>query len=160
MSVVAGLWLLDRPLFSGLTAKPPRSSHLFRRYGLDGSEYLAENCSVSIPHSEIMCATIAGAGTGLLWNLKIDGQISRVSTTDYAAPMISRFEGPGAVQANTDGGQVRPCLCCLHLHLHVLCRCDTGAVLSLSPPPPIMRLFRGSSSLASTLGTTSPTWRQ
>jgi hypothetical protein len=98
---------------------------MFRRYGLDGSEYLAENCSVSVPHFEIACKTTPGAGTGLLWNLKIDGQISRVSTTDYAAPVISRFEGPGAVQANTDGGQVSPCLCCLHLHLHVRYRCDT-----------------------------------
>ena len=108
----------DLPVVSCLIAKPPRSFHLVRRYGLDGSEYLAENCSVSVPHFEIACKTIPGAGTGLLWNLKIDGQISRVSTTDYAAPVISRFEGPGAVQANTDGGQVSPCLCCLHLHLH------------------------------------------
>ena len=92
---------------------------------MDGSEYLAENCSVSVPHAEITCDTIPGAGAALLWNLKIDGQISRVSTTDYAAPVVTRLEGPGAVQANTDGGQVSPCLCCLHLYLHVWYSCDT-----------------------------------
>jgi hypothetical protein len=61
---------------------------------------------VTTPHSEITCDTVPGAGTGLLWNLKIDGQVSRVSTTDYAAPVITGFEGPGASEANTDGGQV------------------------------------------------------
>jgi hypothetical protein len=79
------------------------------RYGLDGKEYLAEDCSVTTPHSEITCKTIPGAGTGLLWNLKIDGQVSRVSTTDYAAPVITDLVGPGASEATTEGGQVCTC---------------------------------------------------
>ncbi len=48
-----------------------------------------------------------GAGAGLLWTIVIDGQKSSVTTTDYAPPAILRFEGPGATNANTDGGQAR-----------------------------------------------------
>ncbi len=78
------------------------------RYGLETPpEYHAADCRVTLSHLEITCWTVAGAGTGLLWTVVIDGQESRLTTTDYAPPSITRFEGPAAVDGNTDGGQVR-----------------------------------------------------
>ena len=76
-------------------------------YGHDVMEYNATDCSVTVPHSEITCLTAPGAGSGLLWTLMIDHQPSKVSTTDYAAPVITGCAGPGADVANADGNQVR-----------------------------------------------------
>ncbi len=75
------------------------------RYGLESAEYDAEQCYVSVDHNEITCLSAEGAGAGLLWNVQIDGQLSSVSTTNYAPPVIERFEGPAVSDANTDGGQ-------------------------------------------------------
>ena len=69
-------------------------------------EYSAYMCNITTSHTAITCYTVPGAGAGLLWTIVIDGQVSRVSTTDYAPPVITGFSGPGATNANTDGGQV------------------------------------------------------
>jgi len=128
------------------------------RYGLNGDDYNATSCRVSVGHSEITCLTAPGAGTGMLWNLMIDGQASKVSTTDYAAPVISGFEGPGATLANTDGGQVWRCTACVFV----------AFVMALAHPHELLRGYPGwptavhrrrSSSSARTSATTSRTYR-
>jgi hypothetical protein len=62
-------------------------------------------CAVSKDDSEITCATAPGAGKNLVWIVSIDGQLSRVATTDYAPPEIRALSGPGAAGGSTDGGQ-------------------------------------------------------
>lgn len=53
---------------------------------------------------QITCYTTVGAGAALSWFVSIDGQASVSPTTSYGVPVISRFEGPGSVDASTDGG--------------------------------------------------------
>ncbi len=60
-------------------------------YGSDGSSvaYPAINCSVSTPHTVVMCRTAAGAGFGLVWILSIGGQSSQSPVTSYKFPLIT-----------------------------------------------------------------------
>jgi hypothetical protein len=75
-------------------------------YGVDGNDFIAANCGFSIAHTQLLCNTTVGAGSGLKWLVTIDGQISTVPSTDYAPPVIYSVSGPGSVNASTDGGDL------------------------------------------------------
>jgi hypothetical protein len=75
-------------------------------YGVDGNDFTAANCGFSIAHTQLLCNTTVGAGSGLKWLVTIDGQISTVPSTDYAPPVITSITGAGSVNASTDGGDV------------------------------------------------------
>jgi sugar lactone lactonase YvrE len=75
-------------------------------YGVDGNDFIAANCGFSIAHTQLLCNTTVGAGSGLKWLVTIDGQISTVPSTDYAPPVITSVSGPGSVNASTDGGDI------------------------------------------------------
>lgn len=51
------------------------------------------------------CLTLPGAGESLQWTVTVDGQVSELSSTDYAPPVISALSGPGAVNASVYGNQ-------------------------------------------------------
>eukprot|EP00520_Triparma_pacifica_P008947 CAMPEP_0118663976 /NCGR_PEP_ID=MMETSP0785-20121206/17747_1 /TAXON_ID=91992 /ORGANISM="Bolidomonas pacifica, Strain CCMP 1866" /LENGTH=4925 /DNA_ID=CAMNT_0006557813 /DNA_START=422 /DNA_END=15195 /DNA_ORIENTATION=+ len=82
-------------------------------YGPNGVEYVpcagasAPNCTctVIVDHEQIRCLMTAGSGKMHRWIVMIDGQNSTVSTTSYDRPSISGIEGPGAIDANCDGGE-------------------------------------------------------
>lgn len=64
-------------------------------------------CTVT-GHSSIQCETAAGAGRGLKWTVKVDGQQSGSPTTYFAPPAVTNVEltdGSAAQQLWTDGGQ-------------------------------------------------------
>ena len=73
-------------------------------YGPNGTEFVATNCSLVTPHTQVQCTTAVGAGAGLKWFVTVDGQRSVTPSTAYAAPEITGFAGPGAVNGSTDGG--------------------------------------------------------
>jgi hypothetical protein len=75
-------------------------------YGVDGNDFTAANCGFSIAHTQLLCNTTVGAGSGLKWLVTIDGQISTVPSTDYAPPVITSITGAGSVNASTDGGDL------------------------------------------------------
>jgi len=60
---------------------------------------------VTTPHTMITCKTAVGAGDGLSWSIQIAEQSSVSPTTDYHIPEILGFDGPGSVDASTDGGE-------------------------------------------------------
>ncbi|RYY34999.1 hypothetical protein EON62_02845, partial [archaeon] len=74
------------------------------RYGPTGSEFNASGCVLSVPHTQVHCGTVVGAGAGLTWSLVIDGQHSVSPSTSYGRPEVHSFSGRGAVNASTDGG--------------------------------------------------------
>jgi len=80
----------------------------YATYGINGNDYQATNCSVTVDHVEIMCTTAAGAGAGLKWIVYIDGQASGVPTTNYAPPSVETISGAGASEsgASTNGGEL------------------------------------------------------
>jgi hypothetical protein len=49
--------------------------------------------------------TLPGAGESLQWTVTVDGQLSEVSSTDYAPPVITALSGLGAVNASVYGNQ-------------------------------------------------------
>ena len=55
----------------------------------------------------IRCLTAPGTGDTLRWQLDAGERAPTTSTatTSYAPPLITRFEGPGASEASTRGGQ-------------------------------------------------------
>jgi hypothetical protein len=75
-------------------------------YGVDGNDFRAANCGFAIAHTQLLCNTTVGAGSGLKWLVTIDGQISTVPSTDYAPPIITSVSGPGSINASTDGGDI------------------------------------------------------
>ncbi|GMH57924.1 hypothetical protein TrST_g5907 [Triparma strigata] len=79
-------------------------------YGPKGSEYVpcsvadaSCNCTVVEDHTKILCFTTEGTGKGHNWIVKIDGQTSIVSTTQYNPPEIYSIEG--MVDASPNGGE-------------------------------------------------------
>jgi len=74
-------------------------------YGIDGAEYVAPGCVLVVPHTEIQCTTVPGAGARLAWTVKIANQVSVTPVTDYSPPEITAISGDGSVDAFTNGGQ-------------------------------------------------------
>lgn len=79
-------------------------------YGHTGVEYIAKPCTVlsdTPAVSQMSCITAPGTGANLVWALTIVNQLSSLwNGTSYAPPSISYFTGPGAVNADTAGGQL------------------------------------------------------
>jgi hypothetical protein len=63
-------------------------------------------CFMPVPHEEVVCATVPGAGAGMQWLLVVDGQVSTNPFTSYAPPEVHGLRGPGvdATALSTDGG--------------------------------------------------------
>ena len=59
-------------------------------------------CTITISHIRIACETIPGFGKELRWVLKIDGQMSTTSTTNYAPPTVTGIFQTDGVTAITD----------------------------------------------------------
>ena len=81
------------------------------RYTNGNFSLVAAGCQVSIDGLEVQCATVVGVGAAYEWHLFVDGGNATVQsvaavTLSYAAPVLSSFEGPGAVGASTAGGQL------------------------------------------------------
>ena len=55
--------------------------------------------------AEPRCLTLPGAGKSLQWTVTVDGQVSELSSTDYAPPVITALSGLGAVNASVYGNQ-------------------------------------------------------
>lgn len=73
-------------------------------YGPGGSEYSADKCRVSVGHTEIVCFTVAGVGSSLVWVVTVDGQSSEASespVSNYASPMLA---GLSPQRVGTSGG--------------------------------------------------------
>ena len=78
------------------------------RYGPRNSSlrYVAQDCRVD-SDSRMQCVMVAGTGNQLEFRVVMARQPSGVlqSNASYAAPTISRFEGPGSDDAETEGGE-------------------------------------------------------
>jgi hypothetical protein len=59
------------------------------RYGPNGTELIADNCTIIKPHEQLQCLTAPGAGAHLKWTVVIDGLQSVSPTTSYAPPRIT-----------------------------------------------------------------------
>jgi hypothetical protein len=65
------------------------------------------SCAVSKPHTELTCATVAGAGKNLVWKVTLDGLESTMPTTNYAPPEVTGLTGLNSNivdMANVNGG--------------------------------------------------------
>ena len=82
-------------------------SYMVVEYGPSAQEYVAVNCALRTPHTQIECLTAPGTGKDHSWRLWIDGQWSAVNPamTSYAAPVVGYYEGPGETDADTRGSQ-------------------------------------------------------
>lgn len=78
-------------------------------YGPNGTHrYAALSCLVRVADTQIDCLTAPGTGTGHLWTVSVGGQASPVMAsrpTSYHPPIVSIEDGPGAVNAQTYGGE-------------------------------------------------------
>lgn len=72
-------------------------------YGATGTEYVAQNCSVTQDHVAITCITTRGTGRFLRWSVTVGGQTSSASVnfTSYAAPRIISL-APNSLLTNGD----------------------------------------------------------
>lgn len=108
---------------NGLSVRPAVSYG-----GIDSARFRAGNCRVSLAHRQIACVTAEGTGANHTVVASVGGQVSAptahaqadaepgedfgegsgvtaaVTTVSYAAPVISYYEGDGAVDAGTPGG--------------------------------------------------------
>ena len=76
---------------------------------LDGITRTATVCSRDpVGHAWITCNAPQGVGRLHSWTVTVGGQTSTPSsaTTSYAVPTLISVSGPGASNANTDGGQL------------------------------------------------------
>ena len=60
-------------------------------YGLGGAQFVARNCSVTVPHTQITCRTVPGTGRALQWVVTVGNQTSQRSAaiTSYAIPSLA-----------------------------------------------------------------------
>ncbi len=73
------------------------------KYGPD-NKYTAQNCRVTVDHVRMECEVVAGAGSQLRWSVSVGNQSSETPTTSYRPPVVYNITGPGAADANTEGG--------------------------------------------------------
>ena len=72
--------------------------------------YVPSACVVSVPHTQLTCTTVPGAGAALEWSVVVNGVANVNPSTSYAAPIINGFAlfdstGTGIASADTSGGQ-------------------------------------------------------
>jgi hypothetical protein len=63
------------------------------------------NCTVREEHEVMECMLSEGVGQRQSWEISIDEQNSTSPTSSYEIPIITSIEGPGAVNADGNGGQ-------------------------------------------------------
>jgi hypothetical protein len=71
--------------------------------------YLAETCAVTVADVQITCYTAPGSGADLVWAVSVGTQLSPLRlnlTSNYAAPVVAFYSGPGSREADTMGGEV------------------------------------------------------
>ena len=76
-------------------------------YGHGGVEYVGASCQV-VMQTLVTCRSAPGVGKNLAFLMSVGGQVSYLfpSTASYAPPSVAWFEGLGAINAATSGGQV------------------------------------------------------
>ncbi|MDO8933370.1 MAG: cadherin domain-containing protein, partial [Rhodocyclaceae bacterium] len=70
--------------------------------------YLAAECRVTTPNTQVVCVTAPGTGIDLFWEIFVGGQRSGVfwnSSTNYHPPVVSYYSGAGAANADTVGNE-------------------------------------------------------
>jgi hypothetical protein len=63
-------------------------------YGPTARPYVARNCRVSVPHTEVLCETVPGAGARLPWRATVGGQTSVDSDVSGGGEAVSSYEAP------------------------------------------------------------------
>ena len=83
------------------------ANEAYRRSDFDGFRgYLrGRDCEVSVAHFEARCLLSEGAGNTHAWSIEVDGQNSTNPTSAYHIPQILNITGPGASDADGNGGQ-------------------------------------------------------
>ena len=51
--------------------------------------YTPVPCTVSIPHTQLLCSVLPGGGLNMAWTIVLDGQASTLPYTSYNAPAIN-----------------------------------------------------------------------
>lgn len=73
------------------------------KYGPTASEFTS-SCMMTVPHSQVVCTSVAGVGAGLSWVVQVAGQNSAPQGgSKYANPSISSLSG--AMSMQTSGGE-------------------------------------------------------
>lgn len=69
--------------------------------------FVASNCAITVPHTELRCVTVEGAGRALSWSVEVDGQPSTVPLSDFGEPRIFsvRSAAGGVVVRNGTAGE-------------------------------------------------------
>ncbi|GMI27037.1 hypothetical protein TeGR_g1845, partial [Tetraparma gracilis] len=89
-------------------------SEIHVSYGDPVGKYIAINCVISVPHTEIQCGSIPGVGVDMAFELTVATLVSSThpSSLSYAPPVIfplsdgsNAVQGQGASSANTRGGE-------------------------------------------------------
>jgi len=82
------------------------SSLVSATFGPNGVEYIAKDCKIdpNYLHSKIKCELPPGIGAELTWTVYVDGQASKVPTTNYKIPVVTNLTGrPLEDGASTEG---------------------------------------------------------
>lgn len=76
-------------------------------YGHTASEYVAASCVV-VSQTVVTCRAVQGVGKNLAFRIAIGGQVSPdlATSESYSPPSVAWFNGTGAANAATPGGQV------------------------------------------------------
>ena len=64
-------------------------SYILPLTGVPSLSFNATRCRVSVPHTEITCATVPGVGSGLAVNAVINGLVSASITISYEVPTVT-----------------------------------------------------------------------
>ena len=68
--------------------------------------YNPQSCTMTVPHTQLVCVLAAGGGRGIVWSLVVDGQISTAPTTSFSPPIIANVSlVSGRPSASSDGGE-------------------------------------------------------
>jgi hypothetical protein len=71
-----------------------------------GYSIVAVGCRVTVPHSQLVCATPAAVGVNFTWRASVAGQSSNAApyTTSYVPPVVLSVAVDGAAALPTQGG--------------------------------------------------------
>ena len=109
----------------GVPTPPSPAAQIVVTYGPAGSStlYTATNCVVTVSHTRVVCATMAGVGSNLIWQMRINTQLWDGTTTtvssgtvggpltskvSYAAPTVSAVSVAGNGDVTITGSGFSP----------------------------------------------------
>ena len=78
---------------------------IFGFYDHEPEVFTGINCTVTKEHEVMECVLSEGVGKRQSWEVVIDEQNSTSPTSSYEVPIIYSITGPGAVNADGNGGQ-------------------------------------------------------